>query len=463
VSGRSTDKEKVKLTTSNSGDRSLTAITLIVAAVVSVFGVVFAQSDQVDRVAEQATEVRRTEQAVSAIIQFRANLGISLVLASADSTGLAVEDSPAEAVEQSRKSLTQVEEAVSEIGNSNDAETLMSVAVVAERVLAMIESGRIDEGNDLARARLLPLLLDLEKSLDTRAEQAAQAIAVEGSTAGDAARATSLAVALIVPAMAVLAMRRSLRKRAEKQLLEVELETEREQSRERDELIASLSHQIRTPLSGVYGFAEAMSDLLESGLADEDFLKEAAATIFSQSFEIRRLIDDLFVAARNNSGILEKAIVDVDVARAAATAVEPFAKSGFEAAIDVEPGSVLADNLRLQHILRNLLHNAASHGGRNIALVGRAQETSYQLMVVDDGAGLADGSPASRFTPFIHRGDTSATSGSLGLGLSVARSLAELMNGTLIYERRNGKSWFVLTLERPAGYSRETAAQVNSR
>ncbi len=439
------------------------AITVIVAALVSVFGIVFAQSDQVDRMAEQATEVRLAEQAVAEIIEFRANLGIGVVLASAESTGLSVEESAEAAVAQSRSSLTQLEQAVAEVPSAVDPADLTEVVVTAERVLTLVDSGRIGEGNQLARTQLLPLLSDVEATLRATADGAAQAIAIQGSAAGDAARATSLAVALIVPAMAVLLVRRSVHKRAEREVLEIELEAEREQNRERDDLIASLSHQIRTPLAGVYGFAEAMSDLLESGLADEEFLKEAATTIFGQSFEIRRLIDDLFVAARNDSGILEKAIVEVDVARAAASAVEPFAKSGLRINIDVEPGSVLADNLRLQHLLRNLLHNAASHGGGNTALVGRLHGDAYRLMVVDDGIGLADGSPESRFTPFIHRGEKATTAGSLGLGLSVARSLAELMDGTLVYERRNGKSWFVLTLARPVEYHREGTPQLSRR
>jgi K+-sensing histidine kinase KdpD len=299
--------------------------------------------------------------------------------------------------------------------------------------------------------------------MNTQIDRSSQVIAIEGSSAGDIARATSLTVALIVPALAVMVVRRSLRKRAERELLEIELESERAQNRERDELIASLSHQIRTPLAGVYGFAEAMVDVLQAGLADDSFLEETANTIYSQSFEIRRLVDDLFVAARDDSGTLAKSIVDVDVRRAAETAIEPFSRSGIIASVDVQPGVVRADNLRLQHILRNLIHNASSHGGGNIALVGRRAHDTYRLMVVDDGSGLGEGSPESRFTPFVHRGSRTATAGSLGLGLAVARSLAEIMNGSLVYERRDQKSWFVLTLARGGKALEPIEAQLSRR
>jgi signal transduction histidine kinase len=441
-------------------DRSLTAITVIIAALVGVLGVVFARSDQVERLSVQATTIQDAEQVGTAIVEVRANIGISLVLASAATAGVNVEEDPDVAVAQSRRSIGELEEAASRIGSVGD---ITETVVLAERVLTTLEQGRIDAANELARASLLPALGELEASMNAQIERSTQIIEIEGSSAGDLARTTSLAVALIVPALAVLVVRRSLRRRAEREVLEIELEAERAQNRERDELIASLSHQIRTPLAGVYGFSEAMADFLDAGMADDSFLEEAANAIFTQSFEIRRLVDDLFVAARDDSGTLAKSIVEVDVRRAAETALEPFSRSGITAAVDVDPGVVLADNLRLQHILRNLIHNASSHGGGNIALVGRANTETYRLMVVDDGGGLGEGSPESRFTPFVHRYGKSATAGSLGLGLAVARSLAEIMNGSLVYERRNRKSWFILTLARADSASRPDEDQLSRR
>jgi signal transduction histidine kinase len=433
---------------------------VILVAVIGVLGVVFAQSDQVERISTEAATIQDAEHVLSTIIELRAHIGISLVLSSAAATGVSVEESPDLAIEESRRSIAALEAAASRVDAVDD---VTDTIVVAERVLTTLEQGRIERANEIARGSLLPLLGALESSMNANIERAAQIIEVEGSSAGDVARATSLAVALFVPALAVLVVRRSLRRRAEREFLEIELESEREQNRERDELIASLSHQIRTPLAGVYGFSEAMADFLEAGLADRSFLEEAAKMIFTQSFEIRRLVDDLFVAAREDSGILAKSIVEVDVQRAAATALEPFSRSGVTAVVDVEPGLVLADSLRLQHILRNLIHNASNHGGGNIALVGRADEKVYRLMVVDDGTGLGEGSPESRFTPFVHRDSRAATAGSLGLGLAVARSLAEIMNGTLVYERRNQKSWFILTLAKADSSSKSTETQLSRR
>lgn len=432
-------------------DRSLTAITLIIAAVIGMFGVVFARSEQVGRISTQATIIQNAERVVSAVVELRANVGISLVLSSAATSGLSVEESPVQAIDQTRRSLADLEVALSGL---DDVDVAPGTIDVADRVLATLEGGDVEAANDLARQSLLPLLAELETSMSSRVERSSRIIDVESSAAGDAARATSLAVALILPALAVLVVRRSLRRRAEREFLEIELDAERAQNRERDELIASLSHQIRTPLAGVYGFSEAMVDFVDAGLVDPSFLREASNTIFAQSFEIRRLVDDLFVAARDGTGSLAKSIVEVDVQRAAETALEPFSRSGLSARIDIEAGSVSADNLRLQHILRNLIHNAARHGGPNIALVGRSAGAAYRLMVVDDGGGFGEASsPESRFTPYAHRSDETTADGSLGLGLSVARSLAEIMNGSLTYERRDEKSWFVLTLERFDGAS----------
>lgn len=450
----------VNHTRSVNRDRSLTAVTMIIAAVIGVLGVVFAQSDQADRISAQASSIREAENVLSAIVELRANIGISLVLSSAAVSGLSVEDDPALAIEQARRSIAELENAMSDVETAGE---VAATVMAAEQVLGTLEQGRVESANDIARNSLLPLLGDLEASMNADIERSAQIIEIEGSSAGDIARATSLAVALILPALAVLVVRRSLRRKAERELLEIELQAERAQNRERDELIASLSHQIRTPLAGVYGFSEAMSDFLEAGMADRSFLAEAASTIFAQSFEIRRLVDDLFVAARDGSGTLAKSIVEVDVQRAAETALEPFSRSGMTARVDVERGVVLADNLRLQHILRNLIHNAASHGGGNIALVGRASGEAYRFMVVDDGLGLRDDAPERRFALFVNRASESGASGSLGLGLAVARTLAEIMNGSLVYERRDQKSWFILTLARAGARSEPTEAQLSSR
>lgn len=454
------DDREVNRSRSVSRDRSVTAITVIITAVVGVFGVVFAQSDQVDRISARARTIQDAERVVSTIVELRANIGISLVISSAAASGVSVEESPDLAISQSRRSIAELEEAASRVDAVGD---LTATIVVAERVLTTLEQGRIETADEIARLSLLPLLAELEASMDAVIERSAQIIEIEGSAAGDVARVTSLAVAFIVPAVAVLVVRRSLRRRAEREFLEIELEAEREQNRDRDELIASLSHQIRTPLAGVYGFSETMADFLNAGLADESFLEEAANAIYTQSFEIRRLVDDLFVAARDDSNILAKSIVEVDVGRAAETALEPFSRSGVTASVDVEAALVLADNLRLQHILRNLIHNASIHGGGNIALVGRAGNETYRLMVVDDGSGLGEGSPESRFTPFIHRNARAATAGSLGLDLAVARSLAEIMNGSLVYERRDEKSWFILTLARADTTSTSPQTQLSRR
>lgn len=93
----------------------------------------------------------------------------------------------------------------------------------------------MDETNRLARVELLTAMSDLESALRANSQHHSAIIALEGSSAGDVARAASLAVALIVPALAVLAVRRSLRKRAERQVLELELTNQRELNTARDD------------------------------------------------------------------------------------------------------------------------------------------------------------------------------------------------------------------------------------
>lgn len=428
-------------------DRLVIIATAVAAALVGVLGVVFAQTDQVERVANHATAVGDTERALTAVAELRSNIGIGLVLASAAQGGVDVQETPALALAESRRSLADLTLAAALVDDDAVATLAEAVPDELETVALAIEAGDLETANRLARSQLLPSLVQLDVALRTHSRTQTEIISIEGSSAGDVARAASLAVALMVPAFAVLVVRRSLRKRAERQVLEIELANQREQNEARDELIASLAHQIRTPLSGVYGFAEAMFDLLKSGGADQEFLEEAANTIFGQSFEIRRLIDDLMVATRSDAGLLEKSIVEIDVTRAASAAVEPFIKSGLEPNLDIDPGRAMADSLRLQHILRNLLHNAVTHGGERITITGRDHGDRYTIAIGDDGSGLGSDDD---FSPFLVRGTGARTSGALGLGLSVARSLTELMDGELVYERADDTSWFVLSLSSAA-------------
>jgi signal transduction histidine kinase len=78
-------------------------------------------------------------------------------------------------------------------------------------------------------------------------------------------------------------------------------------------------------------------------------------------------------------------------------------------------------------------------------VIGRVIGDEYELAIVDDGPGVPEALKERMFDRFVHRGSEPLVAGSLGLGLSIARALTELMGGRLRYERSDGLTKFLLT------------------
>ena len=206
------------------------------------------------------------------------------------------------------------------------------------------------------------------------------------------------------------------------------------QSRLKDEFLATLSHELRTPMNAILGWLS----ILDTGKAIRDV--HAALAVIRRNAEAQaRLIDDLLDMNRLLSGN-----VTLDLGRCDAGALlhttmqtlQPAADAkGVQLIASVEPvGMIQADSRRLQQVLWNLVHNAIKFtpgGGRVELRVARAED-GVQISVSDNGHGIQPG-----FLPYVfdrfRQQDASATreSSGLGLGLSIARHLVELHGGTI--------------------------------
>jgi two-component system sensor histidine kinase MtrB len=111
--------------------------------------------------------------------------------------------------------------------------------------------------------------------------------------------------------------------------------------------------------------------------------------------------------------------------------------------VDVQ-ALVVADEVRVQEIIENLLTNAFRYGGSRVRIRTRAGDGSWSLIVEDDGLGLTEDLVQRVFEPVV-RGASPAP-GSSGLGLSIARAIARAMGGDLGYETCDRGARFVLTL-----------------
>jgi signal transduction histidine kinase len=208
-----------------------------------------------------------------------------------------------------------------------------------------------------------------------------------------------------------------------------------ELNRLKDEFLATLSHEMRTPLAAVLGW----SRMLASGTLDPAKQAHAVEAIERNAQAQARIVDDILDVARGMSGNVKLDLQPVDLVSVAQRSVEAIAPTAVAKQIRVEvrggePIVISADPNRLQQVVWNLVSNAVKFtpaGGR-VTLAVHANDGFAELTVTDTGAGI----PAA-FLPYVfdkfRQADASFTRqhGGLGLGLAIARHLIELHGGSI--------------------------------
>jgi PAS domain S-box-containing protein len=213
----------------------------------------------------------------------------------------------------------------------------------------------------------------------------------------------------------------------------------------KDQLIASVSHELRTPLTGILGFSEILRDETSSMSTDERV--ELVQTIANQTTDLTNIVEDLLVAARTDNETLTVVRVPVDLRAQAAQVVETLARTGHPDVL-VTGGTARAqgDPARVRQILRNLISNAFRYGGENIEVVAYECDSSSCVAVTDDGPGVPDDDQERIFEPYQRVSHREGLTASIGLGLTVSKKLANLMEGELTYRYENERSIFELIL-----------------
>jgi signal transduction histidine kinase len=217
----------------------------------------------------------------------------------------------------------------------------------------------------------------------------------------------------------------------------------------RKEFVANASHELRTPLFSLGGFLEL---LLDEEL-DEATRREFLTTMHGQVDRLTKLSTDLLDLSRVDAGqldMVEEPVELGDAARIVADELEHVA-AGSGHGLEVEAGDgawALGDLERVLQIVRALAVNALTHtpSGSQVVLRARTDGARASLSVEDDGPGIPQEHQAAVFERF-YRVEGGKASGS-GLGLSIARELARLMNGGVRLDSRPGRT--VVTLDLPA-------------
>ena len=256
---------------------------------------------------------------------------------------------------------------------------------------------------------------------------------------------------------------------AQIQQQDAEIQAAREQAEQasqlKDEFLATLSHELRTPMTPILGWAQ----ILRRVARDNPQVVQAAEVIERNARVQTQIVDDLLDMSRIISGKIRLEVQQVDLVEVAEAALDTVSAAAdargihLKKVMDASPLPVRGDPHRLQQVLWNLLSNAIKFTGRGgrVQLALEQLESHVEIVVSDTGQGI----PAD-FLPHVferfRQADSSTTRqhGGLGLGLAIVRQLVELHGGNVWAHSagRDQGATFTVSLPLAPAVQRETPA-----
>lgn len=204
--------------------------------------------------------------------------------------------------------------------------------------------------------------------------------------------------------------------------------------RMKTELITNVSHDIKTPLTSIINYA----DLIEKEQCDNPTITEYAGVLHRQSDRLKRLIDDLVEASKASTGNLEILLAPCEVGVMLTQTAGEYEQKLQEKELTLvtnqpeQPIKIMADGRRLWRVFDNLMNNVCKYAQRNTRVYLTLEDQNGQAVISfknisREPLNLSADELMERFV----QGDASRKSEGSGLGLSIAKSLTELQNGTI--------------------------------
>jgi signal transduction histidine kinase len=204
-------------------------------------------------------------------------------------------------------------------------------------------------------------------------------------------------------------------------------------TRAKDEFLGRISHEMRTPLTGIIGFGELLED---DDLSPESL--DIAGRIVRAGHHLVALIDELLDTARIEAGQVNITVEPVavkPVVRDTIALVQSMASArSLGLTTDCPDGLlVTADRRRLTQVLINLLSNAIKYNrpDGSVHVAATPQGDTVRISVTDTGPGISDDNVAQLFKPFERLGAENTGIEGSGIGLALTKTLAEAMGGTI--------------------------------
>jgi signal transduction histidine kinase len=228
-------------------------------------------------------------------------------------------------------------------------------------------------------------------------------------------------------------------------------------NKSRADFVATISHELRTPMNAVIGYTALLADEVYGPLTAAQ--RENIGRVQTSGKHVLSLIGDLLSFARIDAGyetVEIESVVLNEIVEQSVTIVRPLAETkglAMRAELPTETVTLYTDARKLRQILVNLLANAVKYSiVGDVSLVVRVADAEAQVRfrfeVTDQGIGMTKAEQERAFDPFWRASTKTANTAGTGLGLSVARKLARLLGGDLFIARSEpGKgSTFVMTL-----------------
>jgi signal transduction histidine kinase len=228
----------------------------------------------------------------------------------------------------------------------------------------------------------------------------------------------------------------------------------KEQDRLRRQLVAQVSHDLRTPLAVLHGYLETL-DMKQSELPTERH-QEYVAIALQQSERLKQMVEDLFDLAQLEARETRPSCEPMAIAELVQDVLQKFQLRADQSRISLEwtpPADqrfVMADFALTERVLNNLISNAFDHvpeGGYIRLTIEALSEQEVRISVSDNGKGIPHEDLELIFEPFYRNQKGKSGAGHAGLGLAIARRMVELQGGEILVENQpQGGARFSFTL-----------------
>jgi signal transduction histidine kinase len=211
------------------------------------------------------------------------------------------------------------------------------------------------------------------------------------------------------------------------------------------DFLANVSHELKTPLTSIQGFAQA---ILDGTMREEGDQQRAASVIYDESERLRRLVEDLLDLARIDAGQVDFERQPIDMGALLSAVVERLSIRTTEGSVRIESRlpqlpTLIGDGDRLAQVFTNLLDNAKKNTpmGGVVTLRGDVESGWISLHIDDTGPGIPP-DELSRIFERFYQLDKSRSGGrdrGVGLGLAISREIVQAHGGRLVAQSTLGR------------------------